>query len=208
MGEFDNVIPFPSEAVRKFGFERVRQRKSNKLEQHGQLNLFGPPGGEIIPFPRTGGLFEEALLLDERGDDGAADLYRKAIEAGDCPADAYCNLGVLEFKRGRISDAFDCFTNSLKCDPTHFESHYDIGNLYFEVEDYPLARVHYEVAISIDPTFPNVYFNLGLVLALTHGYREAVEALYRYKKLAPVAEADKADVLVECLEELLRRTSP
>lgn len=198
----DNVIPFPADAVRKFGLERVRERKPSRLEAHGQLNLFDPPSAQVVPFRRPSGPFEEALLLDERGGDGAAEAYRRAIEAGDCVADAYCNLGVLESKRGSLGEAFDCFTQSLRHDPGHFESHYDIGNLYFDVEDYRLSRVHYEIAISIDPDFPNTYFNLGLAHALAQDFESAVDALSRYRELAPGAEAGKTAELLDCLRKL------
>ena len=80
------------------------------------------------------------MLLDEREDRRAADSYRRAIAEGDCPADAYCNLGIIESKAGRMAKAFDCFTKSLEHDPRHFESHYNLGNLYFEEDNLRLAQ--------------------------------------------------------------------
>jgi hypothetical protein len=41
-----------------------------------------------------------------------------------------------------------------------------LGNLYFEGDNLRLAKMHYELAAEINPIFPNLYFNLGLVLGL------------------------------------------
>ena len=204
--EFDNVIPFPTESVAKFGFERVKRRKTDesKMEREGQLSLFPKPSGEVVPLPTDLGPFDEALLLDEQGDDKAAEAYRRAIDEGDSVADAYCNLGVMETMKGRREEAFQCFTNALKFDPQHFESHYNVGNLYFENGELKPAKLHYEVAAELEPDFPNVYFNLGIVNAMSEDFQSAFDALTQYKKLAPEDEGRKADKLLESLEHSIR----
>lgn len=199
----DNIIRFPTEKVPKFGLERVKQRKktADNLEQLGQMNLFGAPGGEVLRLPTKIRPFDEALMLDDRGEETAAELYRKAIESGDSIADAFCNLGVMEFGKGRTSEAFDCFTDALKHDTRHFESHYNVANLYFEAGELRPARLHYEVASEIDSEFPNVYFNLGLVEAMSENFKAAIEALTTYKELAPNSEGSKADELLASLKK-------
>ena len=167
------------------------------------MNLFLSPGAQILRLPTDISPFEEALLLDERGDARTEAAYRRAIAEGDSIADAYCNLGILESKAGRTAKAFDCFTKSLEHEPRHFESHYDLGNLYFEAGDLRLARVHYELAAEVEPAFPNLYFNLGLVHALNNDYPAALAALSKYKELAPSDEGTKADELVENLKRSL-----
>jgi tetratricopeptide (TPR) repeat protein len=212
----DNVIPFPGKAVPKFGFERVKRRKAAQMEALGQLNLFSPPQGKnhvgfgrgrgtgkVIHLPTAAGPFEEALLLDDRGDKDAAKMYWKAITLGDSVADAYCNLGIMEKKKGNTSRAFNCFINSLEADPRHFQSHYNVANLYFEAGDLRLARLHYEIAAEIRPEFPNVYFNLGLVHAMEENFKAAVAALSNYKERAPQFESDHADRLLVSLEKSL-----
>jgi tetratricopeptide (TPR) repeat protein len=195
----NNVIRFPVEAVTKLGHRRVRPggkrrgARTTRMETEGQLNMFEGPAdpslGEVVPLPLQRGPFEEALVLDERDDPRAEDLYRRAIEEDDCAADAWCNLGVLMSHQGHLDDSFDCFTRSLTCDTRHSESHYNIGNLYFDMGDMRLARAHYEIAAEIDPGFPNVHFNLGLVTALGEDYSAAYRAFSRYRDLAPPHEA-------------------
>ena len=181
----NKIIRFPVEGVRRFGFKRAKRKRRARAEQEGQLSLFEPrPAGDVLRLPTGIGPFEEALLLDERGDPGAAAAYRKAVEQNDFVADAYCNLGIMQSREGDAVEAFDSFTRSLAHEPRHFESHYNIANLYFEQGDLRLARTHYEIAAAIEPGFPNVYFNLGLVHAMSEDFSAAIETLTRYKELA------------------------
>ncbi len=194
----DKIIPFPAKTPLKFGFERVKKRRQ-KEDPH-QLNLFPPSLGQVLRLPTNLSPFEEALQLDERDDRRAENSYRRAIAEGDLVADAYCNLGIMESQAGRIAKAFDCFTKSLEQNPRHFESHYNLGNLYFEEDNLRLARMHYELAAEINPTFPNLYFNLGLVLALLEEKKAALEAFVQYQHLAPPEERQNADDLISGLQ--------
>jgi tetratricopeptide (TPR) repeat protein len=194
------ILPFPAKQPSKFGFERVKNRKKGNPDQ---LNLFSARMAEVLRLPTNISPFEEALLLDEHCDSRAEASYRRAIEEGDLVADAYCNLGIIESKAGRTAKAFDCFTKSLEHDPRHFEAHYNLANLYFEGNNLPLAKMHYELAAEIDPAFPNLYFNLGLVLALLEETKAAIDALDKYQLQAPPEERGKADDLISELRRSL-----
>src|SRR5215510_14236333 len=98
------IIKFPAQAS-KLGFKRVKKRSF--AADQDQLDLFPAPRAQILSFESGLNLFEQALILDERGDVRAADLYLKAIEEHVCAADAYCNLGIIESKRDTVK-AFDC----------------------------------------------------------------------------------------------------
>ena len=97
------LLPFPAAKARrpsKFGYERVRKRDR---KDKGQLDLFAGGSSKLIEFPSAAGPgpFEEALALEEGGDEAAARrLYEKAVAEGDSVPDAYCNLGVIESKEG------------------------------------------------------------------------------------------------------------
>src|SRR3989442_15031944 len=198
MGQIVKLPVQPS----KLGYKRVRKR-AKAAENPDQLILFAQPTAQILYFRPELSRFEQALMWDERGDAKAAELYRSAIEEEDCVADAYCNLGVLESKQGNTTKAFDCFTTSLKYDPRHSEAHYNLGNLYFDVNDFRLAQIHYEIAREVDPSFPNVYFNLALVQAINNDPAAAVTALSKYQELAPEEEARHADELLRSLKKSL-----
>jgi tetratricopeptide (TPR) repeat protein len=198
-----NVLQFSTKPPTKFGFERVKKRTTSPTGKKGQLNLFAGSGAQVLKLPAGRSPFEEALLLDERGDERAVEVYRQAIAEGDDAADAYCNLGILQSREGNTAKAFDSFTKSLENSPRHFESHYNLGNLYFDAGDLKLARMHYEMALEVDPDFPNLYFNLGLVLASLEELKPARDAFLRYQRMAPAEEATKADDVLESLRRSL-----
>jgi len=199
----NNVIRFPVEGVRKFGFKRAKRGRKSAMERRGQLNLFEKPAGEVLRLPTGISTFEEALLLDEGGDKAAAATYRRAIDEDDSAADAWCNLGIMESRDGKVIEAFVSFTNSLAREPRHFESHYNMANLYFEEGDLRLAETHYEIAASIEPEFPNVHFNLGLVHAMREDLQAAIDSLTTYTELASREDARMAEELLATLKRTL-----
>jgi len=205
------ILKFPV-CASKFGYKRVRKR-AKTAENPDQLTLFPPPTAQILSFASALTPFEQALMGDELGDSNAGELYRIAIDEQDCVADAHCNLGIIESKQGNTAKAFDCFTTSLKYNPRHSEAHYNLGNLYFDINDLRLAQAHYEMAVEIDPLFPNVYFNLALVRAINNDLAPAIVALTRYQELVPEDEGRQAHELLENLRKSLAgaknaRTSP
>ncbi|HSO76734.1 MAG TPA: tetratricopeptide repeat protein [Blastocatellia bacterium] len=187
-------------------FRRVRELRGQgftlkqvEAELQGQMNLFKPRQATIS---RLLSPFEEALLLHERGDEKAAELYRDAIEEGDNVADAYCNLGIIELERERVPKALDCFTLALKHEPRHVEAHYDLANLYFDSGELRLARLHYESAAELEPSFSPLYYNLALVYYELQDLNAACAALHRYKELAPHDEDMKMiDELLKWLDQ-------
>jgi len=67
--------------------------------------------------------------------------------------------------------------------------------------------MHYELATEVEPGFPNLYFNLGLVHALNNDYPAALATLSKYKELAPAEEGTKADELLENLKRSVTERS-
>ena len=195
------ILKFPTQAS-KLGFKRVKKR-AKAADHPSQLDLFAAPSAEILSFTSGMSSFEHALMLDERDDAKAAQLYAKAIEENDCVADAYCNLGIIESQKGNTIKAFDCFTSALKYDPRHSEAHYNLGNLYFDGNEFRLAQTHYEMAGEVDPSFANAYFNLALIQAVNNDFEAAVNALSKYQKLVPKEEARMAAELLENLKQSL-----
>ena len=181
------IINFPFQARPKFELKKARKRRKDP----GQLDLFAEKNPAQANVRSIHGVFEEALLHDNLSGKDTEELYLKAIEEGDSVADAYCNLGILEYNKGNKAKAIQHLTSALKEDPAHFESHYNIGNLYFDVENYELATFHYEVAIEMQADYPPIYFNLALARASANRINEAISALKDYLKLEDSAEANE-----------------
>ncbi len=191
-------------------FRRVRELRSQGLtirqieaELQGQLNLFPKRGGRLIQLPTRLSSFEEALLLHEQGDKRAAEFYLKAAKEGECVADAYCNLGIMEYEANKVTDALNHFSNSLKHDPRHFESHFNLAHLYFEAGDLRLARLHYEMSAAIESTSASVHINLGLVYAVSGDLSEAIASLNKAKEYATDEDMAQVEELLTSLHNMM-----
>jgi tetratricopeptide (TPR) repeat protein len=193
------ILKLPVQASR-LGYRRVKKRAQPAPGQD-QMDLFPRPTAQILDFASELAPFEQALF-DERGDERATELYLKAIDQQDCVADAFCNLGIIESQKGNTMKAFDCFTTSLKHDPRHSEAHYNLGNLYFELNDFRLAQVHFEMAGEIDPSFANAWFNLALVQMINNNAAAVQTALGRYRQLVSEKEAQLAEDLLDELKNV------
>jgi len=191
-------------------FRRVRQLRGQGLtlkqidsELRGQLNLFPPETARVVPLPVRLSPFAEALSLHENGDPRARECYERAILEGESVADAYCNLAILDYESGNRTGAFNSLTNALRQDPRHFESHFNLANLYFEAGDLRLARLHYEIATQIESGYSPLYFNLGLVCAIDGDLASAVDALLKAKEKATDDDKRRAEELLASLESIL-----
>jgi DNA-binding transcriptional MerR regulator len=185
---------------------RVRELRNRGLttrqieaEFHGQLNLFPEKGGELVRLPHRLSPFEEALLLHEKGDQRAIEMYAQAVIRGECVADAYCNMGILAYEANNIPGAFDHFTNALRYDPRHFEAHFNLAHLYFEAGDFRLARLHYEISAVLEPHSAAAHFNLGLIHALDGDLIQAIAALHRAREHATEEELAQINELLSGL---------
>jgi tetratricopeptide (TPR) repeat protein len=194
------IIKLAGEPAERFGYKRASRKSRRSGDPQGQLNLFSV-SPRIIQLPNSLSLFESALIAHENGDMQAADRYRQAIAQDDCQADAWCNLGIIESQAGNHKEALACFSRSLQADSALFEAHYNLGNLHFELGNIDPAKLHYEVAQSIDPGYPNLYFNLGLVLALADDIEGAIAALTKYLEMVSVDDTSKVNEILRQLVE-------
>jgi tetratricopeptide (TPR) repeat protein len=195
------IIQFPvNPTPEKFGLQRVLKTKE-KGKPKGQLPLF--TSGKLVKLNQLSS-FEEALMLDEQDDKKSARiLYLRAIQEEESVADCFCNLGIIESQENNYPKAIDCFTKALKNNPRHYEAHYNLANLYAEVGNFALAKIHYEIAIELEPTFQNSYYNLGLTLAMLKQYADAVNILTTYRELNPEDDHQQTNDLIFKLSHML-----
>jgi tetratricopeptide (TPR) repeat protein len=192
----------PSE--RKSGFKKVQKKLNRSLEEQGQLNLFNresqPSEAKQIKISSFRSPFEEALVLDEKDDPKAIEAYQKLIQQRIDVADAYCNLGILYASNGESIQAINSFTLALKEDPRHIESHYNLGNMYFDAGNYQLAITHYEIAKGIDADFPDLLFNLTLAYAIQKQFEKALEMIRAYQKTSGASQTE-VQILMQFLND-------
>ncbi len=197
------ILKLPERAPDKFGHQRVGRRRKKKKHDADQADLF-QASARIVSLPTKLSPFEQALLLDQQGSLRSRELYRHAIAENDCVPDAWCNLGILESNDGKLEEALKCFSRALQLEPSHFEAHFNLGNLYFDLGEFRPAQVHYEIARGIDESYPHTYFNLALVQALREELELAFESLLQFQQLAGKPLANVADQLLEQLSKTVK----
>ncbi|MCP4456793.1 MAG: hypothetical protein GY816_02005 [Cytophagales bacterium] len=198
------VIKLAVHAPEKFGLKKVRKRKRINLEDYGQLNLFNQDTAKVLSLPGRRNFFEEAIELDESNNPEAERYYLLAVENEESVEDALCNLAILKSSQDNAIAAVDFLTQCLQRSPRHFEAHYNLANVYSDLSDFELAKVHYELASQIAPEFPNSFYNLGLVLISLKEYERAIECINHYVSLSPDTDTSTAKELITTLNAMAK----
>jgi tetratricopeptide (TPR) repeat protein len=200
-----NILKFPGQAPRL-----DHKRSTRRRVDPDQLDLFASIPGRVTDLPLNP--FDEALLQEERGNyDQARDKYSEAIGAGESVPDAFCNLGIIEYRQGNRKLAIEAFAHALAQAPLHFNAHYNMGNMYLDAGEHSLARLHFELCAQSEPEFANAYYNLALACAMSGDFQPAINALKAYQTLANAEECTRAADLQLLLEQGLdqpRNRSP
>ena len=195
-----NILKFPGQAPR-LEHKRSTRRRWEDLEQ---LDLFASIPGRVSDFPLNP--FDEALLQEERGNyDQAREKYHEAIGEGESVPDAFCNLGIIEYRLGNREAAIESFAHALAQAPLHFNAHYNMGNMYLDAGAHALARLHFELCAQSEPEFANAYYNLALACAMAGDFRPAINALKAFQTLVNTEEKTMATDLQLLLEQGLNQ---
>jgi tetratricopeptide (TPR) repeat protein len=100
-------------------------------------------------------------------------------------ADLFARGIALEENPSTQSDAIATYLKVLDSDPGHAAAHINLGTLYYNRQEYPLAEKHYRAAIQIDPRYALAYFDLGNVLDETGRVQDAINTYKAAIQLAP-----------------------
>lgn len=85
------------------------------------------------------------------------------------PASEYCRLGAIWMKMFNTKEAEPILVRGLTKDPYSYACHLQLGELYRETDQFPLARQHFEFVVRFYPdsnssvfaSLASVYLNLG-----------------------------------------------
>jgi tetratricopeptide (TPR) repeat protein len=94
----------------------------------------------------------------------AARYARRAIAAGDQPADAYVTLGILHDKAGRADDALAAFEAARQADPHHAEAHRWAAVTYGQRGDLlnEYRAITLALEVSGDPFYADYFFEISV----------------------------------------------
>jgi len=85
-------------------------------------------------------------------------------------------MGIAYLNEGKVQLAFVEFQKAIKMEPNNKEIVYNLGLVYFQLEDYVNARQYFLKAVTLDPKFADAYNNLGATDMQLKQWNEAVEA--------------------------------
>lgn len=91
----------------------------------------------------------------------------------------------LEEDPNNHAQAITVYQQVLALDPQHAAANINLGTLYYNRQEYPLAEKHYRAAIEIDSRYALAYFDLGNVLDETGRIADAIQAYKTALQLAP-----------------------
>jgi tetratricopeptide (TPR) repeat protein len=64
--------------------------------------------------------------------------------------DAYLNLGIIYYKKGKIKDSEKYFKKAIKIDPNYAKAHNNLGSVYFKQGKFNEALKEYNKVLQLD----------------------------------------------------------
>lgn len=75
--------------------------------------------------------------------------------------------GRILYLEGHIQDAIPHFEAALNLEPDLWEAHYNLAHSLAQLNQFPLAALHYQEVLRLNPQHPNAAFNLNLLFSDT-----------------------------------------
>ena len=130
-----------------------------------------------------------SVYLQEQKASEARDCFQQAtkLQAAypDTLPNAWNNLGLLETREGRMSDAVPYFEKALQLSPDHLIALENLGNAYRQLKQWEDARKILEHAVEVGPQDSEASYSLAMVYAQFNDTERAHEYLQRALKLRP-----------------------
>lgn len=110
---------------------------------------------------------------------GAAEQYRKALDA-DPELYRACNrLGTVYLRLRRFDEAEEVFWQGIHINPSSTTIHNNLGFCYLEQQRYREAEGAFRAALKLSPRFQRARMNLAITLARTERFEESAAEFSR-----------------------------
>jgi serine protease Do len=137
-----------------------------------------------------------ATILNKRGVYLEALNHAKEATALDATnAFAFDEMSVAEVGMRRFEEAVNAAQQAIRLsDGKYAFMHFNLGQAYFDLEEWDLARQSYEKAAELDPTEPASVYNLALCYGRLKYYLDSAKWYEEYLRRKPDAP-DKSEIL-------------
>jgi DNA-binding transcriptional MerR regulator len=128
--------------------------------------------------------FDLAAELEESSPDDAREAYTRALALDPDYADAHVNLGRLLQLEGRIAEALEHYSCSLRAGTTDPTAAFNLGTALETLGRWTEAIQIYHHALAMDREFADAHFNLARLYEQTGRRVAALRHLREYQKLS------------------------
>jgi len=118
---------------------------------------------------------------------GAIAHYLRGLTKDSLMNYARFNLSAAYNLAGKNQEALKTLQNAAAIDPSNDRTFYNLGLLYYELQDIPSALQNFRKAVQIGSRMPGLYYNYGLLLQQEGSASEAEKILLRGYSIEPQA---------------------
>lgn len=124
-------------------------------------------------------------LHQEKRNDEAIELDRKAIQIDSKSYAAWSNLGIALSDEGRFDEAIEAYHKSIQIKPDFYQALNNLGLILVAHGRLDDAIENFQKAIQINPKRPDIHFFMGMALYMTGRAREAMDQYHEALSLNP-----------------------
>ena len=155
----------------------------NVLIEASQIQKKFP--NSVLIYNICGGAYTELEQFDL-----AIENYKKALLVKPDYADAFCNIGIVQQKKGELKTAIQNYKKAIKINPLHVRAHYNMGISYKTKGDPEGAIACYKQAIKLQPNHAEAYNNMGTAFSDGNKLQKAIDCFKQAVDFKPTyAEA-------------------
>ncbi len=109
----------------------------------------------------------------------ALDYYQEAIKLDSCYADAWNNIGILQFRQGKMLQALASINQALFCRSGFTNAYYNRARIFYELKNYANAAHDIEQVYKVYPDSSTIHFMRGLIQTGLKEYKQSIESFLK-----------------------------